>query len=1673
MQCDASNVDVNYKLQMEAQPNGLPKHMSGAFSGLAAKVIRKASFENGVREMHRMSSAHEGSSTASTCSDSISLSSLPIRALFEQSRTGNQLDATKTHLQVSRQYSPNFPMEPPPPPPPRLQGPPPTPPRGTTPPSQPPFLQSNQMQHILKRISPGPQTTRPTYCVTPSQSSTSQSSTPQRGTSPVSIGRSPQHQLNHQLQSALYSSGVAQMEPPPPYPIGCAQATKLASPPPYSMGNNRQSPTQTSDYSTLANQIQKRVSPTVCPPYSTVTSIATSTALKPAPLQAWNARQPPPIMLSVKSTQVQKPVLQTAVAPVAPPMTALPDYVSSMQQNDFESNYMCAGPQYACAPSVPATDYMCAGVQYACAPSVATADYMCAGVQFATAVPTTDPPSYASTMQAMAAQRGAIPLTTNANNSYTNYSVQSSSTTMTNVMNNFESQLRTASPNCVTTSTVATINSTGHPKVSHVNNYSPVSSTHSEFNENRHVNGQTGETFVHKPQPVGWNVSPIPERKLYAKEKEEDEGCETKVRNYSPQAFKFYMEQHVENVLKCHQQRLHRRHQLETEMAKVGLSEEAQFQMRKMLHQKESNYIRLKRAKMDKAMFVKIKSIGVGAFGEVALVRKLDTQHLYAMKTLKKTDVLKRNQVAHVKAERDILAEADNEWVVKLYYSFQDQDNLYFVMDYIPGGDLMSLLIKLGIFEEPLARFYIAELVCAVESVHKMGFIHRDIKPDNILIDRDGHIKLTDFGLCTGFRWTHNSKYYQNGNHSRQDSMEPDEKWTNDCQCNSKSAFREKPLERRWRREHQRCLAHSLVGTPNYIAPEVLIREGYTQMCDWWSVGVILYEMLVGQPPFLANTPLETQVKVINWKSSLKIPRAANVSPEAEDLILKLCTTWDKRLGKSASEVKTHPYFANIDFKEGLRRQPAPFTPTIRSPTDTSNFDPVDPDRLRNSNSDYSDDNGNFGFDNAKHPEHAFFEFTFRRFFDDGGHAFPTKLGVGMMIDGDNQGPVYLSLCSPGGIQNGTLLPENALGNVGLVGISVNDNFWNWENTHQFSNGPVKTENHNIRMATLESLRFDNLALRSLPLDKISENYTRSVNGACFSRVVPSPVECPETVAYSSQALSLLDLPEKELQRSEFPVYFSGNKLLPGSETASHCYCGHQFGSFAGQLGDGAAIYLGEIVNKNGERWELQLKGAGKTPFSRAADGRKVLRSSIREFLCSEAMHNLGIATTRAGSCVTSSSTVIRDIFYDGHPIKEKCSIVFGSFEIFKTTDPMTGRNGPSVGQLSILKQLIEYTISTFYPEIKYAHSGNDIAQYRAFYKEVVTRTAKLVANWQCVGFCHGVLNTDNMSIVGLTIDYGPFGFMDRYHPDHICNSSDDGGRYTYVKQPEICKWNLMKLAEALAPFLPLEQSMQELAVFEAEFDKYYQDKMRKKLGLVKQMDGDKELIQKFLNTLEAIGADFTNSFRCLSSINIPSLPDHAKSVEITREKILSFCCSIEELKESIDQSVDGGQLQFLMLLYNTQPQILEQIGRGKEVIERELERRRKLNELKSMTNEEKINIDREKLNEWLKIYIERISKETLGNKERVDLMNANNPKYILRNYIAQNAISLAEKGDYSEVKQVLKLLENPFADEHSTVVNEPETGPSASAAKKLPFQSCKITYDGRPPSWAGGIKVS
>ncbi|KAM7433522.1 hypothetical protein ABFA07_016237 [Porites harrisoni] len=628
--------------------------------------------------------------------------------------------------------------------------------------------------------------------------------------------------------------------------------------------------------------------------------------------------------------------------------------------------------------------------------------------------------------------------------------------------------------------------------------------------------------------------------------------------------------------------------------------------------------------------------------------------------------------------------------------------------------------------------------------------------------------------------------------------------------------------------------------------------------------------------------------------------------------------------------------------------------------------------------------------------------------------------------------------------------------------------------------GDFKMASGNV---TLETLNFDNLALRTLPIDKETKNYVRQVSGACFSRVEPAPVENARTVAYSSQAMSLLDLPQEELKRDDFPEYFSGNKLLPGAEPSAHCYCGHQFGYFSGQLGDGAAMYLGEVVNKKGERWEIQFKGAGLTPYSRHADGRKVLRSSIREFLCSEAMHFLGVPTTRAGSCVTSDTRIIRDIFYDGNPIREKCTIIlriaptfirFGSFEIFKPTDPMTGRRGPSEGRTDILSQLLDYTVKTFFPEVI---TESKEETYLAFFKEVIRLTAKVVSLWQCVGFCHGVLNTDNMSILGLTIDYGPFGFLDHYDPNHICNASDDQGRYSYEAQPSICKWNLIKLAEAIKDVLPLERSKAAVEeIYDTEFQKCYMEKMRLKLGLLqKQLPEDEDLVKSLLETMHQTGADFTNCFRCLHRISLQNTLSGKDSDENILEYLISQCQTVEDLKKSTKPFLGAREFQMLMMLLQNSPSLLEQLGGGATLIQKELERREKVEKMNELKPEEKRAKDRKLWQEWIEKYrsrlnadFQKVQDQEMASMERVKAMKSNNPRFILRNYIAQNAISAAEKGDFSEVQQVLKLLENPYSD---NVELEPKESRAAEAS--CSFEELQFTYDCKPPGWSQELRVT
>ncbi|KAJ1161850.1 hypothetical protein NDU88_002331 [Pleurodeles waltl] len=627
------------------------------------------------------------------------------------------------------------------------------------------------------------------------------------------------------------------------------------------------------------------------------------------------------------------------------------------------------------------------------------------------------------------------------------------------------------------------------------------------------------------------------------------------------------------------------------------------------------------------------------------------------------------------------------------------------------------------------------------------------------------------------------------------------------------------------------------------------------------------------------------------------------------------------------------------------------------------------------------------------------------------------------------------------------------------------------------------------------SLRFDNLALRALPVEPGSgegeeASRPRQVRGACFSRVRPSPLERPQVVALSAPALALLGLEAAVLQEEEAALYLSGCRLPPGAEPAAHCYCGHQFGSFAGQLGDGAAMYLGEVLGPQGDRWEIQLKGAGLTPYSRQADGRKVLRSSIREFLCSEAMFHLGIPTTRAGSCVTSDSTVVRDIFYDGNPKNEKCTVVlriastfirFGSFEIFKPTDELTGRTGPSVDQDYIRVKMLDYVIGTFYPEIQESYPSDTVKRNAAFFREITQRTARLVAEWQCVGFCHGVLNTDNMSIVGLTIDYGPFGFLDRYDPDHICNGSDNMGRYAYSKQPEICKWNLGKLAEALVPELPLEMSETILEEeFDVTYESHYLQKMRKKLGLVRlELEDDKKLVSDFLQTMEGTGADFTNSFRLLSSFSGASDPEEQ---DIFLQKIVEQCASIEELKVVYKPKMDPRQLSMMLMLAQSNPQLFALIG-TKANINKELERIERYSGLQQITSDDLSNENKALWKEWLQKYSSRLKREQNSvndveslNSERVKVMDSNNPKYILRNYIAQNAIDAAESGDFTEVRRVLALVENPFQDEEYLQGVQERRSPEEEvedAAGACSSAERKPIYSSKPPLWASELCVT
>ncbi|KAL9227601.1 hypothetical protein vseg_003273 [Gypsophila vaccaria] len=397
-------------------------------------------------------------------------------------------------------------------------------------------------------------------------------------------------------------------------------------------------------------------------------------------------------------------------------------------------------------------------------------------------------------------------------------------------------------------------------------------------------------------------------------------------------AAKQYIEKHYKEQMKNLQERKERRSKLEKKLADADVSEEDQNNLLKFLEKKETEYMRLQRHKTGADDFELLTMIGKGAFGEVRVCREKTTGQVYAMKKLKKSEMLRRGQVEHVKAERNLLAEVDSNCIVKLYCSFQDEEFLYLIMEYLPGGDMMTLLMRKDTLTEDEARFYVAETVLAVESIHKHHYIHRDIKPDNLLLDRFGHLRLSDFGLCKPLDCS---------------TLEEDFEITSGCggsltdDSSSKPRRTQQEQLEHWQK-NRRMLAYSTVGTPDYIAPEVLMKKGYGMECDWWSLGAIMFEMLVGYPPFYSDDPMTTCRKIVNWRTHLKFPEEAKLSSGAVDLISKLLCYVNQRLGSNgADEIKAHPWFDGIDWGR-IYQMDAAFIPEVNDELDTQNFENFD-----------------------------------------------------------------------------------------------------------------------------------------------------------------------------------------------------------------------------------------------------------------------------------------------------------------------------------------------------------------------------------------------------------------------------------------------------------------------------------------------------------------------------------------------------------------------------------------------------------------------------------------------------------------------------------------------------------------------------------------------------------
>eukprot|EP00210_Caulerpa_lentillifera_P007543 g7206.t1 len=374
-----------------------------------------------------------------------------------------------------------------------------------------------------------------------------------------------------------------------------------------------------------------------------------------------------------------------------------------------------------------------------------------------------------------------------------------------------------------------------------------------------------------------------------------------------------------------------RRKELETRMNSESLTEAEKSRILTEYEKNEQEISRLRRQRFTADDFEHLTIIGRGAFGEVRIVREKGTGRLMAMKKLKKEDMVRRGQIAHVKAERNVLAEVKDRHVVTLYYSFQDNDHLYLLMEYLPGGDIMTMLMRKDILSEEETRFYIAETILAIETIHSHNYIHRDIKPDNLLLDRNGHLKLSDFGLCKPVDVSTLTTLYENEEPTRSmnDSVSsiPRRTHLSNFQAN------------------RRQMAYSTVGTPDYIAPEVLMKRGYSMECDWWSLGAIMYEMLVGYPPFYSDDPMTTCRKIVYWKTFLRFPPEVPLSPEAKDLIQRLLCEAENRLGlHGADELKRHPFFRGVNWST-ISTETPPYNPRVDHDLDTRNFERFDEDQ--------------------------------------------------------------------------------------------------------------------------------------------------------------------------------------------------------------------------------------------------------------------------------------------------------------------------------------------------------------------------------------------------------------------------------------------------------------------------------------------------------------------------------------------------------------------------------------------------------------------------------------------------------------------------------------------------------------------------------------------------------